>query len=191
MNTFILNGWMEEFTGYNTLKLQAKSVGIGIQLLEANFRGIARKIRKGLFGILVNGKEISVYETNLFLPDESVIEIVPIIEGAGNSGKAWAYIIIGAILIVASFYMPQSSYLGMMMMGMGMSMAFGGIALLLAPSTGMDSGAGGMDDNKSFLFGGAVNSIEQGGTIGIVYGKFGIGSTVISSALEATSTLGA
>lgn len=190
MNTFILDGWMQEYTGYNTLKLHAKSVGIGIQLLEANFRGIAQKIRKGMFGILVNGKEISVAEVNMFIPDESVVEIVPIIEGAGNSGKAWAMIIIGAILVVASFYMPQGSYLGMMMMGIGMSMAFGGIALLLAPSTSLDSGAGGMDDNKSFLFGGAVNSIEQGGTIGIVYGRFGIGSTVISSALEATNDIG-
>ena len=66
----------------------------------------------------------------------------------------------------------------------GMSMIFTGISMLISPSTNVDKG-GSQDDNKSFMFGGATNSIEQGGVIPVVFGKFGVGSTVISSALEA------
>ena len=184
-------GWMKEFTGYDEVTIYAKTVAKAVQILEANFHGISQKISEGYFRITADNKILQQHDTTFNLKEkvinfcpldrEEVLKLHPNIEGAGGSTKAWANIIIGAILVVASYYVP---YIGPLMFGVGMSMIFTGISMLISPSTNVDKG-GSQDDNKSFMFGGATNSIEQGGVIPVVFGKFGVGSTVISSALEA------
>ena len=188
--TIQFEGWMKEFTGYDEVVIYAKTVAKAVQILEANFNGISRKISEGYFRITADNKILQQDDTTLNLKEKvinfcpldtaEVLKLHPNIEGAGST-KAWANIIIGAILVVASYYVP---YIGPLMFGVGMSMIFTGISMLISPSTNVDKG-GSKDDNKSFMFGGATNSIEQGGVIPVVFGKFGVGSTVISSALEA------
>lgn len=184
MKTIHLKGWMAHHCGRDSISFAVKTIGEAVRALDANFPGIRKKISEGKFAIYRNDKPVSDKELTMNFAEEN-ITIHPVVEGSSNSGKGWAYIIIGAILVVASFYMPSGSYYGAMMFGMGMSMAFGGIAMLLAPSTKTNTGsADSREDNKSFLFNGPLNSAEQGGCIPIVYGEFGVGSTIISSALQ-------
>jgi predicted phage tail protein len=184
MKTINLKGWMAEHCGMSSIQLAVKSVTEAVRALEANFPGLRKKIYDGEFAIQCGSREISDKELDLRF-QEDTITIHPVVEGAGNAGKGWAFIIIGAILVVASFYMPQGSYLGAFMFQMGIAMAFGGIAVLLTPSAKTNTGASdSREDNKSFLFNGPLNSAEQGGSIPIVYGEFGVGSTIISSALQ-------
>jgi hypothetical protein len=56
----------------------------------------------------------------------------------------------------------------------------GGAAMLLAPT--IDSSAG--NEEQSYLFDGAVNSVKQGTPVPILYGRMIVGGAVISASIK-------
>lgn len=122
--------------------------------------------------------------------DKEVIRIMPAIVGAG--GK-FGQIIVGALLIVAAFYMPGASTVlygagqsaitvGSIMFSVGVSLVLGGIAQLLysAPkSTSSEK----PDNQPSYAFNGPVNTTQQGNNVPVCYGEMIVGSQVISAGL--------
>ena len=63
---------------------------------------------------------------------------------------------------------------------MGGALMAGGAAMLLAPT--IDGSAG--NEEQSYLFDGAVNSIKQGTPVPILYGRMTVGGAVISASIK-------
>ena len=63
---------------------------------------------------------------------------------------------------------------------MGAALMFGGVAALLAPTN--DSAAG--NEEQSYLFDGAVNSVKQGTPVPILYGRLIVGGATISASIK-------
>ena len=66
---------------------------------------------------------------------------------------------------------------------MGAAMIFGGVAQLLAPT--IESSAG--NDEQSYLFDGAQNSVKQGTPVPILYGRLTVGGAVISASIKSNA----
>jgi len=112
--------------------------------------------------------------------------VTPDVEGSGNKG--WFQVILGAVLIVVGavlVYTGVGGPLGGYLINIGIGLMLTGVATLLAPS--VDSPGGESDrpeENKSFLFNGAVNTMQQGGAVSLQYGRYKRGSTVLAVSLE-------
>ena len=117
-----------------------------------------------------------------------VIKLVPAVAGRGSLGK----VILGAALIVASFYLPITPLLGTMSfssiaMNIGISMVLGGVSQMLAGNPQSAAPSEPANNQPSYAFNGAVNTSAQGQPVPICYGRMRCGSQVISSGLEAAS----
>lgn len=121
-----------------------------------------------------------------FRTDDREIHIVPMVEGAGRGiGK----IILGSLLIAASFIVPPAGVFGAGLLtastvaGLGVSLALGGLSQVLAPTPGSRFDE---RDNprRSNLFGTGVNVTTSGATIPFVGGEVEVGSVEISAAVH-------
>ena len=65
-------------------------------------------------------------------------------------------------------------------MTMGGALVAGGAALMLAPT--IDTSAG--DEEQSYLFDGAINSVKQGTPVPILYGRMIVGGSTISASIK-------
>jgi predicted phage tail protein len=193
------------------LDARVSSIGEAIRCLDANYPGFRNSIiRDGRYAIrrgdslLKNAKNISEEEVLMNFSDKETYHILPIPVGAGDNSLAIFTIIAGVILIAASFYTggatagPGAKLLGVgaglggFIGSMGVALALGGVAMMMAPSPtdfggdSRDSGEG----RKSYIFNGAVNTVEPGTTIPLVYGESFIGSTFISGRLKINDITG-
>ena len=66
---------------------------------------------------------------------------------------------------------------------MGAGLIFGGVAQMLAPT--IDSSTG--NDEQSYLFDGAQNSVKQGTPVPILYGRLTVGGAVISASIKSNA----
>lgn len=114
------------------------------------------------------------------------LHIVPVTAGAhGGLGK-----IIGGLALAAGAFFLGPASLGLIGttvaragIGIGISMALNGSSALLAPKPKASKAAGA--DNSSLLFNAPENVSVQGGAVPIGFGRFRVGSVVISAGLEA------
>jgi len=169
-------------------EFEAESLTDCIGMLQVIFNPaeVKKEFAKYSFGV-VRGKtgnkdieEQLTYNTiSLKYGEDNDYHLIPIIEGA--DAKGWIQTILGIVLIVVG-----AIYDNLYMVQLGIAMAFGGVAQLLAPSPNLTD----YDDNNSninkpsYVFQGAINVTEQGATIPLCYGKFICGSIVIASELE-------
>jgi predicted phage tail protein len=92
-----------------------------------------------------------------------------IISNIPAGSKAAAKIIVGAILIVAgAMLIAWNPVIGSMIMGMGISMAVGGLMELMAPDPAVDKIENG---DESYLFNGNAQSIASGDPVPVLYGR--------------------
>ncbi|MDR5790273.1 tail assembly protein [Caballeronia sp. LP003] len=113
-------------------------------------------------------------ENELSYPQSAgVLKIVPLVEGAGAFGK----IIGGAALAIAGLFIPG---VGGMVTSMGIALALGGVAQLLAPRNKATATPEKADNEPSLAFDGAVNTMGQGGPVPLGYGRLLVGSQIIS-----------
>jgi len=166
-----------------------------VRALCANFRGFERAILDIAPGYRVwcGGTRLACGE-DLHLPSSrlDVIRIAPVIAGAGSGGLG--KVILGAALIVASFYLPVtplfslgafSPSLASIAFSVGFSMALGGISQMLSPSPTGDAGDSERPDNKpSYVFNGAINTTAQGQPVPVGYGRMIVGSATISAGIS-------
>lgn len=166
-------------------------------------KGFRRRMGEGNFRV-IRGRGKCAKPLSQDMLDISVqhseLHITPVIEGRGRGGKA----ILGVVLIAAAFYFAPAVVgaagptLGMgaeafSIMGssisfgqialFGASMVLSGISQLLSPTPSAPSSTESADQRASFIFTGAVNTIEQGNAWKLVFGEFRCGSVVVASAL--------
>lgn len=132
----------------------------------------------GLTFAVFNGQR-NLDEKALIHPvGDDEIRIAPVLVGSKSGGLFTT--ILGAALVVAgvAFSQPQ-------LIGLGASMALGGVVQMLSPQQSGLAATSGPDNGTSYYFNGAVNSSSQGDCVPRGYGRMRVGSKVISSSIFA------
>lgn len=138
--------------------------------------------RRGLtYSVFKGKKNIGVDDLGFPITGE-VIRIVPVIIGSKKAGLVQT--ILGAVLVVASIWMPGLSIAASnMMFAAGASITLGGVVQMLSPqSTGLASKKS-SDNRASYAFGGVTNTAAQGYPVPLLYGRRRIGGAIISAGI--------
>jgi predicted phage tail protein len=130
------------------------------------------------FAVFQDKQNIS--ETELDMSTSAkVIKVVPKVKGAGGAFQT----IIGAVLVVVGAVMVFTGVgapVGMALIGAGVGMMVGGIAMMLMPKIeNQDQNQDGNKANKGF--GGAVTTIAQGNPVPVLYGQREVGGFIASA----------
>jgi predicted phage tail protein len=185
-----------------------------IRAIECQTKGFRKHIldnaEKGIgYEVIIGDQGIKQEEELLYpSPMRDDFTIVPIVQGAKSRG--FGMILMGAALfltaggaaafgmvgseaiiggaVVESLSIAQATTLAFQMAGtagqmgmlMGGALMAGGAAMLLAPT--IDGSAG--NEEQSYLFDGAVNSVKQGTPVPILYGRMMVGGSVISASIK-------
>jgi predicted phage tail protein len=189
MKTIILLGELGKRYGRKHL-LDVKSPAEAVRALCANFKDFAAFVsassdRSVGYRVLNMRDEVSEHE--LHNPASRRITIVPVVAGAG--GKI-GQILLGATLIAAAILVPGlaavtlfgTTTLASVTFGVGLSLALGGVAQMLAPQ--LESNGPQEEQQPSYVFNGAVNTSAQGQPVPIGYGRMIVGSAVISAGIS-------
>ncbi|CAI8959074.1 Tail assembly protein [Burkholderia ambifaria] len=151
--------------------------GFERELMTSRDRGIE-------YAVFVGRRNISEDDIPAPVGDDAV-RIAPIIRGSKRGGlfQTIAGVALAAVGAVTSFF---GNPFGTQMMLLGASMALGGVAQMLSPHATAANGSS--NRKQSYYFNGAENVTEQGGPVGLPYGRLRIGTTVISQGITATDT---
>ncbi|WP_375581512.1 tail assembly protein [Acinetobacter baumannii] len=128
---------------------------------------------------LITGDNIG--EEQLDMNTEAdTIHIVPRVMGAGGNNGI-LQLVLGAILIAASFIPGIGQAAQVALIGAGAGMAMGGVASMLMPKIDntQDQNQDGNRANKGF--GGAVTTVAQGNPVPILYGQREVGGFIVSA----------
>lgn len=130
------------------------------------------------FAVFQDKQNIS--ETELDMSTSAkVIKVVPKVKGAGGVVQT----IIGAVLVVVGAVMVFTGVgapIGMALIGAGVGMMVGGIAMMLMPKIeNQDQNQDGNKANKGF--GGAVTTVAQGNPVPVLYGQREVGGFIASA----------
>lgn len=137
------------------------------------------------FKIVVGKEVLSDIPKQIHMETDNNISIVPVVKGAGGKVAGVALIIIGAALTYLS--LGTAGAQGYALMAAGVALIAGGvIALTTKTPAGTAPSETNKDNDRSYLFNGAVNTTQQGQPIPIGYGRMRIGSQVVSASLSTT-----
>ena len=167
-----LYGDLAKFVGERVLEADVANAAQSIRFLVANWPELERYMAERSYRVVVNDWELT--EKELHYPTgQSDIQIIPVVGGAGgNTGR----IIIGAVLIGASFFFPGAGMfaggsaaaqaaaasaqfragVGTMASAIGASMVLNGISGLLTPIPEIPEHE--QDPRLSFSFSGIQNT---------------------------------
>ena len=147
-------------------------------MLTAHEQGLA-------FAVFQDDENISEDQID-FETGAKVIKIVPKVIGAGGNGIF--QVVLGAILIAASFIPGIGQAAQVALIGAGAGMAMGGVASMLMPKIDntQDQNQDGNRANKGF--GGAVTTIAQGNPVPILYGQREVGGFIVNAGQFAVDT---
>ncbi|MDA3585493.1 tail assembly protein [Acinetobacter baumannii] len=128
---------------------------------------------------LITGDNIGEEQLDMHT-EADTIHIVPRVMGAGGNNGI-LQLVLGAILIAASFIPGIGQAAQVALIGAGAGMAMGGVASMLMPKIDntQDQNQDGNRANKGF--GGAVTTVAQGNPVPILYGQREIGGFIISA----------
>ena len=130
------------------------------------------------FAVFQDDENIS--ETELDMNTSAkVIKVVPKVKGAGGDGVLQT--ILGAVMVVVggvAMYFGQPW--GASLVGAGIGMMVGGVAMMLMPK--IDNQDQNQDGNKANKgFGGAVTTVAQGNPVPVLYGQREVGGFIASA----------
>jgi len=140
--------------------------------------GLVFKVRAGKAD--AKPQELGEEHLELNIPDTRV-DVIPIMKGAGATGR----IIAGAVLIVIGividyFSEGSASAVGNYFITTGIALIIGGVAQLLTPHPKKKDFK---DDIKSWTINGPLNTADQGVPLPVIYGEVLTGAIPISAGL--------
>jgi predicted phage tail protein len=98
------------------------------------------------------------------------LHLVPAFTG-GKSGNAFLQIVLGTVLVVASFYLPASMpYLANAMFSFGASLVLGGVLNMISPAPKLDVSSASDPDASKYL-GAPGNTVKIGTRIPLLFGR--------------------
>ena len=197
-----LHGELAKFVGHDEFEAVAHTSAEAIRFLVCNFPNVEAYMSDKYYKVLV--KDEAITKDGLHDPiGGSEINIVPVISGAG--GNNFNQILIGGLLIGASFLFPGAGYFGTKSLLGAAEAGLAGKALTLTKIGNAISGIGAAlvlngvynmlfpqpipeeqedDPRISFAFNGLVNTTRAGTSHPIVYGEIVTGSVVISAGID-------
>lgn len=189
-----LHGALGRDLGRSVVKFSVASPAEAVRALCVMVPGARERLERGAYMIAREGSKLArgVDAPELhfgFTDDERALHIIPRAAGA-KSGGGIAKIVLGVILIAASFFVPGAGLLGAqvitgsMVAGLGVSLALGGIAAVLAPKTKSAANYTQADQEKSTMFGDAENTVAPGAAVPVVIGVCEVGSVVVSASIH-------
>lgn len=197
MRTVVLHGALGKRFG-DHFTLDIASPAEALRALVVMVKGFREHLRDGHYRVIRGdrrkGHALDIEECKAGLGSAQEFHIVPIVAGAaGGLGK----ILAGVALIALAVFLPVAAFgigIGTMTIGsiattIGISLILGGVATMLTRAPALQGGSAAVDRKDSFLFGGQINVARQGGPVPSVYGRFEVGSVVISAGLETQQLL--
>lgn len=144
------------------------------------------------FAFYRNRENIGVQEFDM-CSTASEFTMTPVPQGSKRAGTL--QIVIGAVALVAAFFTAGASFAAWAgisasaaatvttaLVGIGMSMALGGVVQMLTPQPNYSVGASSSADNKpNYAFGSPVNTVAMGYPVPVLYGQREIGGAIISA----------
>ena len=173
-------GELKKKLGQSSFELDVNTPAQAIKALCVNFPDLTNwfvENDQNGYGYKVQIGKQKIYSEDLqpmYQPwaEKDVLQIVPIIRGAGGVGK----FLLGAVLVGIAFF-GGPAILGYI----GLNLILGGISDMLSPSPPSIPESSKL---KSFSFSGIVNVADQGVPVPICYGRVFTGSVVISFGLD-------
>jgi predicted phage tail protein len=208
-----LHGILAEKVKKTKWNLSVNSVGEAIRAIEANTRILYKTLyeleKDNLkYRVLINKKDFKIFKnpdeiendlekaiySNLTVSykseDLKSIDIIPIIEGAGNIISAVAGIVLTIIGIVLIFT-GVGAVFGAALILAGIALTAAGFLSLLsspppfvAPEFSSPEVAAKGGGGKSYLFDGPTNTRGEGGPIPVGYGRLIVGSKTVSASFN-------
>lgn len=185
-------GRIAKFLKRRVFEAEISSAAEAVRFLLANFPHLEPELAQGHYRISVGTYDL--IEDELAHPvGQQEIKIVPVVAGAGATGR----IIAGVALIALASFVTFGTLGGAVavgainsaVFGVGVSLVLGGVAQLLTPvptlPTGIDSN---QDPRKSYSFSGIQQTSRAGVPVPICYGEVLTGSVVISAGIETVQT---
>ena len=199
-----LHGELAEFVGQDEFEAVIRTSAEAIKFLTCNFPKVEGYMSDKYYQVLLNKEPLD--KEDLHNPiGISDIHIVPVITGAG--GGAGNRILLGAVLIGASFLFPGAGLFGHYGLGktsaviggigtkigtavsaIGASMVLSGVSELLFPIPTPEEQED--DPRISFAFNGLTNTSRAGTSHPVVYGEIVTGSVVISAGIDTNQVIG-
>ena len=196
LRTIKLSGFLgKKFGRVHRLAVDSPAEAIrALSVIKAGFREFLENSHKnGVAYRFLVGKEAlerSELKESLHMTHSmsTTFELVPVISGAKSS---LGQILFGAALMAFAWWaMPAMSFaavgtagaMSTSVFGIGMSLALGGVAQLLAPKVKAENKEA-VENKPSYIFNGAVNTIAQGNPVPILYGRMRVGSQVVSAGI--------
>ncbi len=131
------------------------------------------------FAVFMGRRSLNEEQLDYPVGDDE-IRIAPVLVGSKAAGLFQT--ILGAALVVVG--VVTSEFGGGSLIGLGASLALGGVMQMLSPQTAGLAGTG-PDNGTSYYFNGPVNGAAQGEPVPLVYGRMRVGSKVISDGIYA------
>ncbi|HAU8151911.1 TPA: tail assembly protein [Escherichia coli] len=167
------------------IDLSINSAAEGLHALFMQIPEFRQKLNEGWYQVRISGQDIASDEVTARLHEPllpgAVIHIVPRAEGA-KSG--WGGIILGGILVAASFIPGLNAMVATAMLSFGISATLGGVAQLLTPKVNTADGNTADNGKQSTYFSSLENMIAQGNPMPVPYGEIMVGSRRISQTLS-------
>jgi predicted phage tail protein len=183
MRTIKVYGKLAQELGQRVFQAEVESVAEAVRFLVSNFPHLERHMADQHYRVRTGKHILTEDELHYPVGSTEVISITPVIAGRGAVGR----IIVGALLIVASFFIPGVALFGValapILFGIGASLVLGGVAQLISPTPNANLNPGGEKDPKmnSYSFSGIQNTSRSGLPIPIIYGEVIVGSITISA----------
>jgi predicted phage tail protein len=196
ITTIILHGRLRKLFGREFLldvDTPAEAIRALCRLKQGFQEFLSTSHTRGVVYQLLAGKEsLSKDDLHLQFPGRQY-DLYPVPAGSKKSGLF--SIILGVVLIAAAFvtgggslsFLAAGSHglaagIAQGLFWMGASMVIGGIAqLIMSPK--LDGASGGSND-RSYLFSGSNQTMQQGGPVPVGYGTLYVGAQVISMGID-------
>ena len=201
-----LYGELAKFIGHKEFEIKVHNLPQAISFLVNNFPGVDAYMNPKLYQVRIGNYEINKDEIDYPIGQQD-IHIIPVISGAG---RGFGRVLLGGLLIGASFMFPGAGLFGTVSTGGKLAAgatSFGGFvagsAVGTAIGTGLSAIGAGLilsgvsemlypmqtpefEDNPqiSFNFSGTQNTARAGTPVPIVYGEIFTGSVVISGDVD-------
>jgi predicted phage tail protein len=184
MTTILLSGSLaRKFGRVHRRQIDSGQVWEAFRALKATLAGFDHELKRldrlGMrFAIFRNRKNESAESFELGGTRE--LRIVPVVSGSKRAGILQT--IIGAVIFVASFYVPGMQGWGQ---SFGASLMMGGVMQMLSPQSSGLKQSGAPENLPSYAFGSAKNTTASGNPVPICIGRRRWGGAIISASIYA------
>ena len=186
-----LYGKLARFVGKRVLHADVSSAAEAVRFLLANWPDLERHMADQHYRVSVGTYDLDLEELG-HPAGAAPISFVPVVAGAGATGRILAGIAIIAFAIVTAgagliaglglgFGASTAISIGLV----GASLVVGGVAQLLTPTPGIPKGVDSPNDpRKNYSFSSIQNTSRQGTPVPVVYGETIVGSVVVSAGID-------